>query len=139
MTNAQKWVTVFLGLFLLLFILGRATKEEEVFDDDYDYYDDSPAQINNEDGLSLINKTGCISCHGADLKGTNLGPSLYSAKEYWTRKQLIAYLRNPSSYDGDERFEAYKAKYKSLMPSYDNIDIEQLGIIADYILSLEEE
>ena len=33
MTNAQKWVAVFLGLFVLLFILGKATKDEEGFGD----------------------------------------------------------------------------------------------------------
>jgi len=138
MTNAQKWVTLFLGLFLLLFILGRATKEEEVFDEDYDYYDESSAETSEMDALSLINKVGCVSCHGADLKGTALAPTLYNAKEYWSREKLIGYLRDPSSYSGDDRFEAYKAKYKSLMPSYGNIEVEKLGIIADYLLSLEK-
>jgi hypothetical protein len=29
MTNAQKWVAAFLGLFLVLFLLGRLTRKEE--------------------------------------------------------------------------------------------------------------
>jgi mono/diheme cytochrome c family protein len=137
MTNAQKWVTLFLGLFLLLFILGRITKEEEGFDEDYEFYNESNSQTEKIDGLTLINQVGCVSCHGADLKGTSLGPTLYDAKDHFSRKQLIGYLRNPASYSGDERFEAYKEKYKSLMPSYNNIEVEKLGIIADYLLNLE--
>lgn len=138
MTNAQKWVSLFLGLFIVLFILGRSTKEEEV-PEDLDYYnEETQSQPAKVDGLALINKIGCVSCHGADLKGTNLAPGLYAAKDHFSRQQLIGYLRNPSSYDGDERFEAYKAKYKSLMPAYGNIDVERLGIIADYLLNLEE-
>ena len=138
MTNAQKWVSLFLGLFILLFILGRLTKEDEVIQES-DYYSESnssqPAEL---DGLSLMNNIGCVSCHGADLKGTGLAPGLYTVKSHFSRQQLTGYLRNPSSYDGDERFEAYKAKYKTLMPSYNNIDVDKLGTIADYLLSLEE-
>ncbi|MBN1300781.1 MAG: cytochrome c [Melioribacteraceae bacterium] len=137
MTNAQKWVSLFLGLFIVLFILGRLTKSEEEFDENFDYYEETDSNAEKPDGLSLMNTIGCVSCHGADLKGTGLGPSLYTAKEYWGRQRLIAYLRNPSAYDGDERFDSYKSQYKSIMPSYSNIDVEKLGIIADYILSLE--
>lgn len=139
MTNAQKWVSLFLGLFIILFILGRATKEEEEFIEDIDYYnEESQSESKELDGLALINNIGCTSCHGADLAGTNLAPGLFEAKDHFSRQQLIGYLRNPSSYDGDERFEAYKEKYNSIMPAYGNINVDQLGIIADYILKLEE-
>ncbi|MBU1096953.1 MAG: cytochrome c [Bacteroidetes bacterium] len=135
MTNAQKWVTAFLGIFIVLFFIGRFTKEEVDYSEEHNSYESQePVQL---DGLALINKIGCVSCHGSDLKGTGLAPGLYSAKEYWSREKLIGYLRNPSSYNGDDRFEAYKTQYKSLMPSYSNIDVDQLGIIADYLLSLE--
>ncbi len=138
MTNAQKWVSLFLGLFILLFILGRATKEDEVMSE-IDYYgEENTSQPAKLDGLSLMNNIGCVSCHGADLKGTGLAPGLYTVKSHFSRQQLIGYLRSPSSYDGDDRFEAYKAKYKTLMPSYNNIDVEKLGTIADYLLGLEE-
>lgn len=138
MTNAQKWIAAFLVLFLVLFALSRLTKEEDEYIDEPGYSEtfESNEQI---DGLTLINRVGCTSCHGVDLKGSNLAPGLYSAKEYWSRDKLINYLRNPSSYSGDERFEAYKEKYKSIMPSFSNIDVKQLGVIADYLLSLEEQ
>ena len=138
MTNAQKWVSVFLGLFILLFILGRITKEDEVMYENNDNYGESTQEPENVDGLTLINKIGCVSCHGVDLKGTKLAPGLFAVKSHFSRQQLIGYLRNPSSYDGDERFEEYKKNYKSLMPSYGNIDVEKLGVIADYLLNLEE-
>lgn len=139
MTNAQKWVAAFLGLFLILFMLQRLTQDEEIYDDDVDFYGgeevENPA---GTDALSLINRMNCVSCHGVDLKGTKLGPSLYTAKEYWSRGNLINYLRNPSSYSGDDRFEAYKKKYNSLMPSFSNQNVKDLGVVADYLLGLEE-
>jgi hypothetical protein len=137
MTNAQKWVAAFLFLFLFLFILQRLTQDEEVYDE-MDFYGNEEAEINpDRDALSLINRMNCTSCHGVDLKGTNLAPSLYSVKNYWSRDKLINYLRNPSSYSGDERFEAYKKEYNSIMPSYSNQDVKDLGVVADYLLGLE--
>ena len=138
MTNAQKWVAIFLGLFVILFILGKVTQKDEEFGD-VDFYgnaNESPAQMS---GMELIENIGCVRCHGADLKGTAIGPGLYNAKEHWSRKELINYLRNPSAYDGDERFDMYRDKYSgSIMPSYGNRDVKELGRIADYILSLED-
>ena len=137
MTNAQKWVAVFLGLFVILFILGKATKEKEGFGE-IDFYGnetESPSEIS---GIQLIQEVGCIRCHGTDLKGTNMAPGLYEAKEHWGRNERINYLRNPSAYDGDERFDRYRDKYSSsIMPSYGNRDVKELGRIADYLLSLD--
>lgn len=141
MTNAQIWVSAFLVLFIALFVLSRITKEDEQYiEEDYYQQSESFGQESGEtDALALINRIGCVSCHGVDLKGTNLGPSLYSANQYWSRERLISYLRNPASFSGDSRFEAYKEKYKSIMPPYNNIDVKQLGIMADYLLQLREE
>jgi hypothetical protein len=138
MTNAQKWVALFLGLFFLLFILQKTADDEEVYED-IDFYGGEEVESSPEDNaLSLINRMNCVSCHGVDLKGTSIGPGLYSAREYWSRDNLINYLRNPASYSGDDRFEAYKKEYNSIMPSYSNYDVKDLGIIADYLLGLEE-
>lgn len=131
MTNAQKWVAAFLVLFIVLFGLGKLTEKEETMFEEEDYYSES-ADVN---GLALFNRAGCVSCHGSDLKGTNVGPSLMSVKDYWKRDNLINYLRNPSSYSGDERFDNYRAKYNNVvMPSYSNLDVKDLGKIADYLL-----
>ena len=138
MTNAQKWVAAFLGLFLILFMLQRMTQDEEIYDD-VDFYGGTDVQESADArALSLINRMNCVSCHGVDFNGTKLGPSLYTAKEYWSRDNLINYLRNPSSYNGDERFEAYKKEFNSIMPSFSNQDVKDLGVVADYLLRLEK-
>ena len=59
-------------------------------------------------------------------------------KKYWSRDQLINYLRNPNSFMSSERFQDYKAKYSNvIMPSYTNIDVKDLGKIAEYLLELK--
>ncbi|MCF8262319.1 MAG: cytochrome c [Melioribacteraceae bacterium] len=141
MTNAQKWITAALLLFLILFFLQKFTETDEIDLDDMEYYQsDSEMQPKELDGLALMKNIGCLNCHGGDLKGGKLAPSLYSANELFDRSELINYLRNPASYSNDKRFEEYKKKYTNIvMPSYNNIDVKNLGIIADYLLALEEE
>lgn len=138
MTNAQKWVTAFLVLFILLFALSKLTEKDEVIFEESGYENQTETQTQSAepDGLALITRSGCASCHGSDLKGTQVGPSLLSVKKYWSRDGLINYLRNPSSYNGDDRFEEYKSIYKNvIMPSYSNIEVKDLGRIADYLLN----
>ena len=92
----------------------------------------------NYTGDKLIQSFGCTNCHGADLAGTNMGPSLKGLKEFWSsRDNLINYLRNPNSFMDSDRFKEYKAKYPNgIMPSYGNKDVKDLGKIADYLLTL---
>ncbi|MBZ0183261.1 MAG: cytochrome c [Melioribacteraceae bacterium] len=144
MTNAQKWVAAFLVLFIVLFILSRNALKEEINVNDIEFYEpetQNPTTANNSemDGLALLENIGCTSCHGGDLKGTRMAPSLYIAKEHFDRSELINYLRNPADYSNDPRFDMYQDKYKGIvMPSYSNIDVKKLGKIADYLLMLQE-
>lgn len=135
MTNAQKWVAAFLGLFLVLFILGRVTKKEETMPVANENYNEQSGQQSAEvDALTLIKQNGCVTCHGQNLEGTKMAPALVDIKEHWSRDALINYLRNPGAYSGDERFEAYREKYKGIvMPSYGNLDVKDLGKIAEYL------
>ncbi len=138
MTNAQKWIAAFLGLFLLLFLLGRLTrKEEESMPPMMGQMSNQSAQVSGDaDGKTLTQQGGCISCHGEDLQGTQIAPALANLKEHWTRDALINYLRNPSSYSGDKRFEQYRAQYKNVvMPSFNNLDVKMLGKLADYLMT----
>ncbi len=137
MTNAQKWMAAFLGLFLFLFVLGSITKKEDAGNAVTEKYMEEISQASQEiDGLALIKQTGCITCHGSELQGTKMAPELKDLKKYWTRDALINYLRNPSSYSDDARFDEYRAKYKNIvMPSYRNIDVKDLGKMADYLLT----
>lgn len=150
MTNAQKWVTAFLAVFIFLFVLSGIVRDDEVVvpHDVDEYAQNEPTQTTQNQqqttseapGLTLIKQNGCTACHAQDLKGTpNLGPSLYNAKAHWTRDELINYLRSPSDYSNDPRFDEYGNKYKNIMmPAYENIDVQDLGRIADYLLSLEK-
>lgn len=135
MTNAQKWVALVFVFFIALLALGRLTNSSENSMSNSNIGEQQNEE--NLDGMALITKIGCVSCHGSDLNGSPMAPSLLSVKEYWTRDNLINYLRNPSSYNGDKRFENYKQMYNRVMPSYNNIDVKQLGTIADYLLQLK--
>ena len=147
MTNAQKWVAGFLLLFVIFFVLGKITEDDGTTTSTEQYMgeqqgqqeEDSKFSEEQQSGLTLIKNNGCTSCHGNDLKGTNLAPSLYTAGKYWDRDGLINYLRNPSDFSGEDRFEELKQKYNNtIMPSYGNLNVKDLGKMADYILSLEE-
>ncbi len=136
MTNAQKWLAAFLGLFLILFILGRVTQEEEPAPAAKPNSSQNSRQTGDVDASTLIQQNGCTTCHGQDLNGTQMAPALANIKEHWTRDALINYLRNPSSYGGGQRFDEYREKYKNIMmPSYGNIDVKDLGKIAEYLLA----
>ncbi len=139
MTKPQIWVASFLMLFVILFILGRVTKEDEVLRK-------SPPsgmlgqseQVSTENlsGMELMSVFGCADCHGTDLKGTTKGPELKNIADHFSRQELINYLRNPSSFMNSERFKKYREQYpQMLMPSFNNKDVKDLGKIADYLLS----
>ena len=139
MTKPQIWVAAFLALFILLFLLQRATKQEETKNPNLSTNTVPQSNISSENisGKDLIGRIGCYNCHGNDLAGTSQGPSLIDIKKYWSRDQLINYLRNPNSFMSGDRFQDYKAKYPNvIMPSYTNIDVKDLGKIAEYLLQL---
>lgn len=137
MTNAQKWISAFLALFLILFFLGRITqKEDDSTIVSESYMQQQSANENDVDGLSLIKRNNCVTCHGGNLEGTKMAPALANLKEYWSREDLINYLRNPTAYDGGSRFKEYRLEYKNVvMPSYGNLDVKELGKMADYLLT----
>lgn len=136
MTNAQKWLASFLGLFLILLFLGKITKKEDSTESISAMMGSMPETSQSTDGLGLIKQSGCITCHGSNLQGTKIAPALTELKKLWTRDKLINYLRNPSSFGTDERFVQYKEKFKNIvMPSYNNVDVKELGKIADYLLT----
>jgi cytochrome c2 len=139
MTKPQIWVAAFLLLFIVLFMIGRLTKEEETMKDFSGMNDSAMGQQSSEEltGDKLIQSFGCINCHGSNLAGTNMGPSLKGLTEFWSsRDNLINYLRNPNSFMDKDRFKEYKVKYPNgIMPSYGNKDVKDLGKIVDYLLT----
>ncbi len=137
MTKPQIWVATFLVIFILLFILQKATKKEE-------HPPQMPTTTLNEQTTN-VNLTGeelfatfrCTSCHGNDYKGTKKGPSLIGLNEYYSRKDLISYLRNPKSFMDSKRLKDYRELFPGIiMPSFSNKDVKDLGKIADFLLDL---
>lgn len=140
MTKPQIWVAAFLILFIVLFMIGRITKEDEAPMKDFSGMNNSPmGQQSNEEltGEKLVMSFGCVNCHGSDLAGSNSGPSLRGLKQYWSsRDDLINYLRNPNSFMDSDRFKSYRVRYQNgMMPSFSNKDVKDLGKIADYLLT----
>ncbi len=137
MTKPQIWIATFLVLFIILFLISRLTKEPAT-DQTGPMNSTVPQTGMSSENLSpkeLVAKLGCISCHGNDLQGTRMGPSLQNVAEYWSRDKLINYLRNPTSFSDTERFQKYVDQFPGMiMPSFNNIDIKDLGKIADYLL-----
>lgn len=137
MTKTQIWLSGFVLLFAALFFLGRITKNEEP--EGKMQKAQMAQQSNNEIAAEqLVTRLNCTNCHGGDLAGSAMAPSLHGLKNSWNRDNLINYLRNPSAYMSSEKFKEYKDKYKNVvMPSYNNIEVKELGKIADYLLSIQ--
>lgn len=139
MTKPQIWVAAFLILFIILFMIGRLTKEEETMKDFSGMSNSPMGQQSSEEmtGEKLVMSFGCVNCHGGNLAGSNMAPSLRGLKQYWSsRDDLINYLRNPNSFMDSDRFKKYRAEYPNgIMPSYGNKDVKDLGKIADYLLT----
>jgi len=139
MTKPQIWIAAFLFLFIVLFMIGRLTKEEETMKDFSGMNNSQMDQQPNEEitGENLVMSFGCVNCHGGNLAGSNMAPSLKNLKQFWSsREDLINYLRNPNSFMDSERFLGYRARYPDkLMPAYSNKDVKDLGKIADYLLT----
>ncbi len=139
MTKSQIWVASFLVLFLILFFIGRVSKN---VDSDNETSSSNPLPQTNMTSeeltaQELVVKLGCVKCHGADLNGTKSGPSLHNVRDNWSRDKLINYLRNPESYMDSDRFKIFKQKYpEQIMPSFNNIQVKELGKIAEYLLGL---
>jgi len=136
MSKAQIWTVVILGAFVILFFVQKILKEDEI----------PPVMNNNsgttakpyqDEGMQLAVDYGCISCHGEDLRGTSVAPALSGLTEYYDRNTMINYLRNPSDFVDKGRLQVIKGKYSSVMPSFNNKDVKDLGKISDFLLKLK--
>lgn len=132
MTNAQKWIALFLFLFLILLGLTYITEDE--------YTDEAVAEATPENNLlsgeQIYADLQCANCHGENLQGTEQAPRLFNLAEYWSKTDLINYLRNPKDFGSTERIKKLKEKYSdSFMPEFNNVDAKRLGKLAEFLLS----
>jgi hypothetical protein len=139
MTKPQIWLAAFLFLFILLFLLGRVTRgprEEKKQNSNPVPQGEMSNQSQDLSPKEMMTRLGCTGCHGADLAGTMQAPSLINIKENWSKDKLINYLRNPQSFMDGDRFKVYRQRYSgAMMPSFNNISVQELGKIAEYLLN----
>jgi len=136
MTKTQIWVAAFLTAFILLFLLARVTKHENSHETTSNPMPQAGMSSKELNGAELLSKNGCTNCHGAGLEGTQMAPPLVNISSNWTREKLINYLRNPSSYMDSDRFKDFRKQYPgTIMPPYNNLEVKDLGKIADYLLT----
>lgn len=89
------------------------------------------------DGKSLYVSQGCVTCHSADGSGGVFAPTLHGKKAFWTRPALMEYLRNPQAYAAkDKRLSEQAGRYTLPMTRADKLSPEELGKIADHVLSM---
>lgn len=136
MTKPQIWIAAVLVLFFLLFILEKNTERTDVQKKGMPNLTGQTEQSGKaKTPEQLLASFGCTGCHGDDLAGTRMAPNLHNLTQNWSRDGLINYLRNPNSYMDSDRFKNFKVQYPGvIMPSFSNIDIKELGRIADYLL-----
>lgn len=136
MTNAQKWVSVFLVLFVLLLVLSRLTKKEDQESDSY-YGEESVSTSESQEinAENLLANNRCYVCHGNDLNGSGMGPSLANVNANWKATNLVSYLENPKAFLSNPRMAALKDKYNREMPAVDHLTQEELNAIAEYLLA----
>ena len=139
MTKPQIWLAAFLFLFIFLFFLGRVTRgprDEKKQISNPVPQGDMSNQSQDLSPKEMMVRIGCTGCHGVDLAGTSKAPSLTDIKDNWSKDKLINYLRNPESFMNGDRFQVYRKKYPgTIMPSFNNISVQELGKIAEFLLN----
>jgi len=140
MTNAQKWVSIFLFLFVILLVLSKLTsrnEDETNYELDDSKYSQMESQTEPMTGAEiLISNNKCMNCHGKNLDGTASGPSLQKVSEEWKREELLKYFKNPRSFSEDSRISRFKGKYRLSMPPVDKLNDEELNILVNHLLSI---
>ncbi|HKI79591.1 MAG TPA: c-type cytochrome [Ignavibacteriaceae bacterium] len=120
MKNYKIWGALLIVVILVILILTRVI--------------DIPPD-NGDTPEEMMSSLKCTTCHGTDLAGTDKGPALHNLKEYWTKDDLVKYLMQPISFIDEPRLVKYQEKYEGyIMPAYDTVNVEKLGMIADYLL-----
>ena len=83
----------------------------------------------------LYTSWGCATCHGSNLEGTEKGPELTGLSKYWSKEELVTYMRNTAAFIDNKRMIKFQDQYKGyIMPSYDTLNVKELHVMADYLL-----
>jgi mono/diheme cytochrome c family protein len=83
----------------------------------------------------LYTTRGCATCHGPDMEGTKKGPALTGLSKHWSKEELVTYMRNTAAFMDNKRMINFQEHYKRyIMPSYDTLNVKEIGVLADYLL-----
>lgn len=137
MTNAQKWISLFLVLFILLLVLAKMTSDKSGFETSTISATESAESTSAISAESILANNRCYICHGQDLNGTGRAPSLLMVAKNWNKGNLISYLQNPQAFMNNERMLVLQERYSGKMPAQENLSEEELNILAEYLLNRE--
>jgi len=98
---------------------------------------EAPGATGDHDGARLFVIANCITCHGRDGAGSQLGPPLRGLDQHWTRETLADYLSDPKAViDRDPRLQKL-AKRFAMMPMPPVLYERELRLrLADHALAL---
>jgi mono/diheme cytochrome c family protein len=83
----------------------------------------------------LYRSKNCITCHGQDLGGTMLAPSIRGLGVHWKPDDLAAFLKEPKAWlEKDARLAETARAYRSPMPPTFGTDAERLAL-AQWLLA----
>ena len=89
-------------------------------------------------GKELFSAKNCVMCHGDNGEGRSSAPALRMLKQYYTKNQLIEYLKDPNAYaDKTPRLAERRGMYPRMMPSFKSSEAAELEQLAEYVLSLQ--
>ena len=86
-------------------------------------------------GREVYREEGCGACHGADLRGAPMGPSLERLSKRWESESLEHFLIAPDeAIAASSRLRRLDAEYSADMPGVFNRDGERLRALVAYLL-----
>lgn len=87
------------------------------------------------DGAAIYAGSNCSLCHGSDLAGNSLGPSLADVDEHWTVEKLAAYFEDPAlTIERDPRLQMLADEYSAEMPAYDHLFDHHRTVLAEWVI-----
>ena len=93
------------------------------------------AEDESPDGAAIFAGSNCTMCHGSDLRGTKLGPTLVDVEQHWTVDSLMAYLAAPTEVaEMDARLIQIGKDFSNEMPPYDHLLPKHSRVLAQWVI-----
>jgi mono/diheme cytochrome c family protein len=86
-------------------------------------------------GRQVYGEEGCAACHGFDLRGAQMAPSLENLSRHWDAASLEHFLRAPNEVKASSsRLRKLDERYAAKMPGVFNHDSERLRALVTFLL-----